>query len=118
MATVRNSFAQFMGNGALIAMGTIDVSDNTLDNMSGAPSGHDADITLTDDGTGDFTLTLNPFRGPKGSVVAFATTATISTFASVTGKTYTNDSLAVDINVENDASTATDADVDFLIVAW
>jgi len=71
----------------------------------------DADITLTDTGTGDIIVTINPFKGPKGEVYGVATTQTISTFANITALTYTGNSLAVTVKIEDDASTATDANV-------
>lgn len=71
----------------------------------------DGDVTSAATGTGDYIVTINPFKGPKGEVYGVATTGTISVFASITDMTYTNDSLAVTVKVEDDASTATDAAV-------
>jgi hypothetical protein len=81
-----------------------------ITSSSGANS-HDADVTCAATGTGDYVLTINPFKGPKGEVYWQASTDVISTSASVTDRTYTGDSLAVTIKVESDASTATDAAV-------
>ena len=72
---------------------------------------NDADISFTDTGAGDMVMTINPFRGPKGEAYGVATSMTISTFCSITAFTYTADSLAVTIKIENDASTATDAPI-------
>ena len=80
----------------------------SITSVTGTTS-QDADVTLTDTGSGDYIITVNPFLGPKGEIYWQATTGLISTFASVTATAYTGDSLAVTIKVENDASTATDA---------
>jgi hypothetical protein len=77
----------------------------------------DADVTLTDTGAGDYILTINPFKGPRGKVWGTATVQTISMFASLTAFTYTGESLAVTIKVENDASTASDAIVNVHLYA-
>ena len=71
----------------------------------------DADISITDTGSGDLLVTVNPFRGPKAEVYGVVTTGTISVFASITAFTYTGDSLAITVKIEDDASTATDANV-------
>lgn len=106
MAT-RNTLAQFEGLSPLFVSirvngtGTAAITDTS--NLAHAP-----DITLADNGTGNYTLTLNPFLAPRQIAHAFATSQTISTFASVTAVTYTGSSLAVTVAIEDDASAATD----------
>lgn len=80
----------------------------SITNVSG-PLDQTADVTITDTGTGDYILTINPFRGNRGIAWGVATTQVISTMVGLTDFTYTGDSLAVTVKVENDASTATDA---------
>jgi hypothetical protein len=82
----------------------------TITRASG-PNMQDADITCVGTGTGDYALTINPFKGPKGEAYAVANAMTISMMVSVTALTYTNDSLAVTLKIENDASTPSDAAV-------
>lgn len=69
----------------------------------------DSDISFTDTGAGNTTVTINPFRGPKGEAYAIATPVTISLSATITSMTYTGDSLAIVVRVEDDASAATDS---------
>lgn len=81
---------------------------SSITDVSG-PLPQATDVTITDTGTGDYIITINPFRGPRGVVWGVATAQTISMFASLTDFTYTGDSLAVTVKVENDASTASDS---------
>lgn len=68
-----------------------------------------SDVSITDTGTGDYIITVNPFRGTRGIAWGVATAQTISMMVSLTAFTYTGDSLAVTVKVENDASTASDS---------
>lgn len=115
MAT-RNTLAQVEGVSALFA--SINVTDS-----SGTPAvtdtsilAHAPDITIADNGVGDYTLTLNPFRAPRGIAHAYASSKTISNMASVTAVTYTGSSLAVTVRNEDDASAATDSG--FYLQVW
>ena len=81
---------------------------------------HDADITSVKNGTGDYTLTINPFKGPAGEVYAQATvqtTAGTKLFANVVTPAYTNDSLALRVQVFADTGTATDSAVQLHLYA-
>lgn len=76
------------------------------------PNFQDADITSVSNATGDYTITINPFKGPKGEIYCQATCSTSSKlFATIKSATYTNDSLAVNITMFADTGTATDTAV-------
>lgn len=83
-----------------------------------SPSGASVDMSIVDTGTGDYEVTIKNFKGPQGVANIQATAETISTFASVASRTYTNNDLAIVIKVENDASTATDGSVDVCAEAF
>ena len=78
----------------------------------------DADITFTNVGTGDYTVTINPLKLPAGEAYAFCTAlcATAKLFAVVKTIAYSSDALAVRVNFFSDAGTATDPDSFFLHV--
>ncbi len=76
------------------------------------------DIAITDTGTGVYDLVISNFKGPRGYAHVFATPQTDSLFASVSAKSYSGDALSITVNVNDDASTATDSSVDVLVLAY
>jgi hypothetical protein len=74
----------------------------------------ESDLTLTDNGTGDYTLTLNHAAGKRIWCVANALHDTAGLFVTLDDTNTTTS--AVNIRVENDAGTATDAKVSGLLI--
>lgn len=112
MATTRHSMAQLEGAGALdIAFRVLNTAGTpSITNVS-PPLAQAADVSVVDTDPGEYTITINPFRGPLGYAYVFMTAQTaglITTLSS--GPTYTNDSLAFAILVTSNA-TRTDASV-------
>ena len=73
----------------------------------------DADITSARNATGDYTITLNPLKGPKGEVFIQTTalSATLKLFTVIKSAAYTNDSLAVNVLIFDDTGAAQEAAV-------
>ena len=87
----------------------ITAANGTSITRTSGPNFEDADVTLTDTGTGDQLITINPFKGPKGEVYYQATAGTANRRCAVTDLTYTNDSLAVTVKSYDDTSSAADS---------
>lgn len=83
------------------------------------PLAQNADVGIVRNSTGNYTLTINPFRGPLGGVVHAISAATGVAYATVADTTYayTNDSLALTIRTSS-GGTLVDADVSFIIIAF
>lgn len=114
--SLRNSLVRFMG-AARIVTGTVATAGVVLSNQSGNALDA-AQVTSAATATGVRTLTIKNFKGPKGRAVAIITCGTISVFASVTDKSYSGNTLTVVVKLEDDASTATNAPFDYLILAY
>src|SRR5439155_9273213 len=89
--SMRNSLAQ--NQSALLAVAQIN-SDGTVGAVGG-PLAHSADLSSVKNSTGNYTVTLNPFKGPRG--VAFAKVNLFNNAGQgyADSTTYTDDSLAV-----------------------
>lgn len=119
MANMHHSMAQLEGAGTLmIAFKILDTSGTPTITEVTAPSFQSGDIAITDTGTGIYDVVISNFKGPQGYARVFVTANTDSLFAGVSARSYTGDALAITINVNDDASTATDASVDVLVLAY
>lgn len=126
MATTRHTLGQFEGTGALFiggrtnfkSTGTPVIQLSSTTGVSG-PLAQNADIGITRSGTGGYTLTINPFKGPLGGLCyAFTAYSTATTSAGCSAvPTYTGDSLAFAL-VTHSAGVAVDCDVNFMIFAF
>lgn len=98
----------------------------TLLNTAGTPtlsqlSGLDVDqsmVSVVDTGVGDFNILVKNFKGDNGYAIGLATGTTISNMISCTAQTYSGDDATFTFKVEDDASTATDAGFNFILVAF
>ena len=122
MATTRHRLAD-MG-GALFIGGTITslgVSGVNISSTTGLtpPLAQNADVSVVRDAIGEYTMTINPFRGPLGAVCHSVTASSTASYGLTTRTTttYTNDSLAVTIKVASGAAFA-DGDISFMIFAF
>ncbi len=125
MATTRHSLAQFEGTGALFIGGKITslgVSGINLSSTTGVtgPLAQNTDAQVVRNSIGNYTLTINPFRGPLGGVVPAITAGSVgfSSMNCTTTTAYTNDSLAVTILITGSTGTYADGDVNFMIFAF
>jgi len=75
------------------------------------PAFQDADITSVKNGTGDYTVTINPFKGPAGEIYVNTTAlhATLKLYTVIKSITYTNDSVAINILAFDEGGTAQEA---------
>ncbi len=114
MAT-RHIRADLEGKLELFIKAGVGGSAMTLTSASG-PNFQDADISFADNGTGDHTITVNPFKLPAAEVYAQATAVSAASklFCTIKSIAYTNDSLAIEILTFTDAGTATEPDSVFL----
>lgn len=79
--------------------------------ITSASGPHRTDYSVSKTGTGDYSLVLSNFRGPRGLAWVTANSQTISTFVSVTSVSYSGQDLTIVLKIEADDSTATDAAV-------
>ncbi len=71
-----------------------------------------ADISITDTNTGTYDVVIKNFQGAQQAVNIQATSYVISTFASVTARSYSGADLSLTIVVNSDAGSDTDTAVD------
>ena len=125
MPTTRHSIGQLEGLGGLFlaVKGTASgaagaaISINSSTGISG-PAAMIADVTIVRNSAGNHTLTINPFRGPQGTLFHSVTAQSNNTAVGVsTTFAYTNDSCAVTIAMFA-TSNGTTIDADFSAVLW
>ncbi len=104
--------------------GSLFISGKILD-TSGVPSvastsnlAHAADVTVTDNGAGDYVIVVANFKGPRGLAIPVLTAGTDSLFASATSVSYSGTTLSVVVKMNDDASTLTDSSFYFHIHAF
>lgn len=114
-----NSLTSILPNVGCV-LGTVSVSGGTptLSQLSGTGFEQSA-VSITDNGTGDFTISVANFRGPQGYLVGLATGTTISNMVSCTAQSYTasTDTANFTFKVEDDGSTAQDNGFNFILLA-
>ncbi len=76
------------------------------------------DITITDTNTGTYDVVIKNFQGPQQAVNVQATPYIISTFASVTARSYSGADLSLTFVVNSDAGSDTDTSVDVRVEAF
>jgi hypothetical protein len=106
----------------LLVFGTLEVSGGSpsLTQLSGFAESDQAQVSVADNGTGDFTISVTNFRGPQSYLIGLATGTTISNMVSCTAQTYTADTDTANFTfkVEDDGSTAADNGFNFILVAF
>lgn len=114
---MRNLLAQLEGAGTLVAQGQTTAANGSTYVVVG-PLAFQADIVIAKSGTGVYTITCNPFRGPQGLVYADVGLTTASGLARVDSAVYTGDSLVITVKTfAVDGTTATDTPFSFQIIA-
>jgi hypothetical protein len=88
----------------------------TIVNVS--PIGAADDFSIVDTAAGTYDVTIKNFKGPRGATNIVVTPYIISTFASVTARSYSGDDLSLTIVVNTDGGTDTDSAVDVRIEAY
>ncbi len=115
--SMRNSQAALEGASALRASGKTTAADASTSVIT-APKSMAGDIVVAKTGTGVYTVTINPFKGPQGLTRTLATLNAASGIIRVESETYTGDSLVVTIKTfAVDGTTATDKQFSFDILA-
>lgn len=113
MATIRASWANVEGTGALFLAGKVTGASGALTNLSG-PLAHQSVISCTRTGAGTYSITLNPFKAPLGAVNVGLTPVTADRACSISaGPTYTGDSLALTVKTRSITGAPADTDADF-----
>ena len=116
---VNNSLTSILPNVGCVIGTILDTSGTpTLSQLSGSGFEQGA-VSIVDNGTGDYTVSVTNFRGPQGYLLALANAVTISLSVAVTAASYTasTDTANFTFAVEDDASTATDSSVHFILLA-
>jgi hypothetical protein len=103
MASVRHRRADLDVN--LEAWIEIQNDGVTVLNVSGSRL-QTADVTSVKNGTGDYTITISPFKGPGARIFGLAMSETINIVANIVAFTYTGDSLAVQVKQNTDSTGA------------
>src|SRR5437899_5769689 len=116
MAT-RHARARLDGQLEVFIKATVSGSAMTITTASGELA-EKADITVTDNGTGDHTITINPMKMPRAEAYAVATVVSAASklYATIKSIAYTSDSLAINVLTFADTGTATEPDSIFLHV--
>ena len=113
--STRNSLAALEGASALFAAGNV-ASDGTGTIL--APRVTAGDVVTTKTGTGVYTVTINPFKGPQGKLVTVATLKAASGIIRVESETYTGDSVVITVKTfAVDGTSAADKAFNFQIFA-
>ena len=105
-----------------VVIGTVAVTGGTpsLSQLSGEADFDQTQVSIADNGTGDFTITVSNFRGQQGYLAGLATGTTISNMVSCTAQSYTagTDDANFTFKVEDDASAAADNGFNFILAAF
>lgn len=118
MAVSRNENYNYLYNGGKVT-GTVDASEGTISGLfDGAEA--DAEVSIVDNGTGDFTISVTNFRGRQAVAKGFATPIEADVVVSAREGTYSGDTASVQFLVRTVAGSpaASDADFNFTIEAY
>ena len=118
MANVRHLLADVVGAGALFA--SAQISTAGVVSQQSPPLSQSSDITCVKNGTGDFTVTISPFKGPLG-FAQVGIQPINSSLISATVKaapSYSGDALSFEILLFNSSASATDSIFEFEAVAY
>jgi hypothetical protein len=74
-------------------------------------------ISVTDNGTGDWTLVITDFKGPKGKAYGFANAGTLPNTVSVGGYSYSGNTLSIEFKCVDAAGSAADDTINVQIWA-
>lgn len=120
MPVSRNDHYNYLHNGGKVS-GTVDASAATISNLFNGNSA-DQEVTITDNGVGDFTIAITNFRGTQNVILAHATPLENDAVVSVRAGTFTasTDTANVQFLVRTVEGTpaAVDRDFNFVIEAY
>lgn len=115
--STRNSIAAREGASALGVAGKLTASDASTYAIV-TPLAFAGDVVVAKTGTGVYTITINPFKGPQGLVRTIVALCGATGCIEIDSETYTNDSLVVTVKTYAvDGSTATNKAFSFDILA-
>ena len=116
-----NSLTLFYPKAGVVA-GTVTVTAGTpaLGSLTSGPSTSVAYglVTIVDNGTGDFTISVKDFKGPMGLVLGFGNGATLGTILNPQVGTYSGNTASVQFLVADAAAAASDTNFNFVILAF
>lgn len=116
--SVRHSVGEFVGTSALLIMGKVTGATGVLSNISG-PNALAQDVTCVRTGTGAYTLTINPLKGPQGAVNINLDVQAADVSIRFVAHAYTDDSLQITVTTRTIVTpAAVDSDFFFQIFAW
>ena len=117
MSTTRNSLAQLEGASALYVGGKLTAADASSYVVL-APKALASDVVVAKSGTGVYTITIAPFKGPQGLIATIVSLTGASGIARVDSETYTGDSVVVTVKTfAVDGTSAADKAFSFHILA-
>lgn len=107
---------------AQVVFGTVINTGGTpsLSQLSGSALSDQTQVSIADNGTGNYTISVTNFRGWNSYLIGLATATTISNMVSCTAQTYTADTNTANFTfaVEDDGSTAQDNGFNFMLLAF
>jgi hypothetical protein len=109
---MRNSLAHVEGAGALLVAGKVTGTNGALSNLS-TPVAHQSTMSCQRTGTGAYTLTLAPFKGPTGAVNIQLDVQVADVSIRFNTHTYTGDSLSITVTTRTIGTTPAPVDSDF-----
>lgn len=117
---VRHTLGQLDGSGALFIAGRINVAAGVPTLQLSGPVGQQNDVTITDNGVGDYDLTIANFKGPLGFAIGVVSVnSNAAGMAMVESYSYSGDTLSMGIGViATSTSTRVDSGVGFIIWAF
>lgn len=102
-----------------VVTGTVDASAATLSNLFDNAEA-DSEVSIVDDGTGQFTISVTNFKGPQGVALGFATPLEADTVVRAGTASYSGETVSVQFTVRTVAGSpaASDSDFNFRIEAY
>lgn len=112
-----NSLTRLLPNTGLIA-GVVTGAAATPAFTGSGTANDQARVTVTDNGTGDYTLTIDNFKGPNGVAFGFGNALTVGNFVNPVAITYSGNTATAQFKVTSDAGAAADDTLNVLILAF
>lgn len=116
-----NSFTLFYPKAGFVAgKVTVTAGTPTLSNLSSGNSNTVAAglVTIADNGTGDFTISVKDFKGPSGYAIGTGSGKTLGTIVNPQDASYSGNTLSIEYLVADAAGVASDTDFNFVIWAY
>ncbi len=115
--SMRNLMAHMEGASALFAAGKTTAADASTYVLT-TPVPFQGDIVVAKTGTGVYTITINPFKGPQGRINTVVSLTGASGIVRVDSEVYTGDSVVITVKTfAVDGTTATDKAFSFMTFA-